>query len=108
MSTAGTVIKTLPFAWKVGGKVATDVELREATLEDLLEAEKEAHPHASPTAYAVALACRQMVRAGEFTGPFAPAQFKGMKPQTWYAIRNACDEADALGEAVQPSPVQTD
>lgn len=103
MSNAATVIKKLPFPWPVGAQVATDVEVRPALLEDLLEAEKEAHPGVSPTGFNVALACRQIVRAGTFTGPFTIGQFKAMRPANWYAIRDAVAEADELGEDVQPS-----
>jgi phage FluMu protein gp41 len=104
--TAATVIKQLPFPWKVAGKEVNEVELRAPLLEDLIEAEKEAHPGANPTAFNVALACRQMVRAGTYTGPFTIGQFKAMKPASWYVIRDALSEADALGEAVQPSQAQ--
>lgn len=99
-----TVIKPLPAPWSVGGKQATDVEVRPALLDDLIEAEKEAHPGANPTAFNVALACRQIVRAGEYTGPFTIGLFKKMKPRTWYAIRQAMEEADALGEDLPGDP----
>lgn len=106
MSNAGTVIKQLPKAWKVGGQEAKDVELRPPTLEDLLEAEMEAHPGQRPNAFNVAMACRTIVRAGKFTGPFVGAHFKGMSPGTWYAIRDAIVEAEELGEGEQPSQAQ--
>lgn len=96
MNTA-TVVKPLPFPWRVAGEEVCEVEVRGLVVEDMVEAEKEAHPGAAPTAFSVALACRQIVRAGSYTGPFAPAQFKGMKPKTWYAIRDAMEEADKLG-----------
>lgn len=104
---SNTVIKTLPFPWKVGGKDVNEIEVRPPLVEDLIEAEKEAHPGASPTAFGVALACRQLVRAGDFTGPFVTGHFKGMKPKNWYVIREACDEADRLGEAEQLDPTQS-
>ena len=88
---AQTVIKILPAAWLLAGQKITEVELRPPLLGDLLEAEKDAHPGANPTAFNVALACQQMVRAGTYTGPFTVAQFKGMKPAVWYAIREAMD-----------------
>lgn len=100
-----TVIKSLPFPWKVGGKDASEIEVRPPLLEDLMEAEEEAHPGARPTAFNVALACRQIVRAGDFTGPFTTGQFKGMKPKTWYAIREAMDEAERLGEGKPGDPM---
>lgn len=72
MEKVGTVTKQLPGPWQVAGQVATEVEVRAPLLEDLVEAEKEANPAISPNAFRVALACRQVVRAGSFTGPFAP------------------------------------
>lgn len=96
---SNTVIKTLPFPWKVGGGEANDIEVRPPTVEDLMEAEKEAHPGAQPTAFNVALACRQIVRAGTFVGPFTTGQFKAMKPKNFYVVREALEEADKLGEA---------
>jgi phage FluMu protein gp41 len=101
-----TVIKQLPAPWTVGAQTATEIELREPLLEDLLEAEKEANPGAQPNAFNVALAARTMVRAGKFTGPFTPGQFKAMKPRTWYAIREAMQEAEGMGEGEQPSQAQ--
>lgn len=94
-----TVIKTLPKPWTIAGQAHTDVELREPTLEDILEAEKEANPAISPNGFNVQIACRTLVRAGSFTGPFAPGHFKGLGAKQWQAIREAMQEAEALGEA---------
>lgn len=104
---SNTISKKLPSAWSVGGTQATDVELRAPLLEDLLEAEKDAHPAQNPNAFNVALAARTMVRAGTFTGPFTPGQFNKLKPRVWYAIRDAMDEADKLGEELQPGQAPT-
>ncbi|WP_373824295.1 hypothetical protein, partial [Achromobacter insuavis] len=70
MKTPLTVIKTLPSPWVVGGKPVTEIEVREASLGDSLEAEKEANPALQPAAFQVALACQVLVRAGDDTGPF--------------------------------------
>lgn len=99
MSTVPTVIKTLKTPWKVGGKEATEIELRAPLVEDMLAAEEEANPAVTPTRYQVALAAQTMVRAGEFTGPFAVAQFKKMTPADLAVIREAMQEAGQLGEA---------
>jgi phage FluMu protein gp41 len=98
-SMSGTVIKTLKKPWKVGGKEAIDVELREPTVQDLVEAEKEANPALGPNAFNVALACRTVVRAGEFTGPFVAGHFNSMTARNWYVVREGMQEAEALGEA---------
>lgn len=94
-----SVTKTLPKPWAIAGQTATDVELREPTLEDILEAEKEANPAISPNGFNVQIACRTLVRAGSFTGPFAPGHFKGLGAKQWQAIREAMQEAEELGEA---------
>lgn len=94
-----TVIKQLKKPWKVGGQSAMDIELREPTVKDLMDAEKEANPAMGPNAFNVALACLTMVRAGEFVGPFVAGQFSTMPASTWYVVRAAMQEAEALGEA---------
>ncbi len=96
---ADTVIKQLKKPWKVGGQDATDIELREPNVQDLVEAEKEANPAIGPHAFNVALACRTVVRAGAFTGPFVASQFNAMSARSWYVVREGMQEAEALGEA---------
>jgi phage FluMu protein gp41 len=94
-----SVIKQLKKPWKVGGQEALDVEIREPNVEDLCEAEKESNPSLGPNAFNVALACRTIVRAGTFTGPFVPGHFKDMPVKSWYVVREGMQEAEALGEA---------
>lgn len=96
--TALTVTKTLKKAWKVGGAEAREVELREATVDDLVAAEQEANPGLSPNAFNRALLCQVIVRAGDFTGPFAAGHFKGMPADTFATLREGMQEAAALGE----------
>ena len=83
----------------MGGKPVTEIEVREPDLGDSLEAEKEANPALQPTAFQVALACQVLVRAGDDTGPFVPAQFKGLKGKQWAVFREAMQEAEKLGKA---------
>lgn len=97
--TPTTVIKTLPKAWTIAGQAHTEVELREPTVADILEAEKEANPALSPNGFNVAMACQTLVRVGTFTGPFVPGHFKGLGVKQWAVIREAMQEAEALGEA---------
>jgi phage FluMu protein gp41 len=94
-----TVIKQLKKPWKVGGKEALEIELREPTVQDLMEAEKEANPAVGPNAFNVALACRTVVRAGDFAGPFVTSHFNTMSARNWYVVRDGMQEAEALGEA---------
>lgn len=97
-----TIVKKLPKAIQFGHEVATDIEMREPTVSDLMEAEKEANPGLQPHAYSAALAARVTLRAGNYTGPFAPGHFHKMGARTWYAVREALQEAEALGEGEQP------
>lgn len=105
-TTAATVIKALPAPWRVGGQDATEVELRPATLDDMVRAELEAHPGTQPIAFGRAMVCQQLLRAGTFTGPFVQGHFKAMPPATWFALRDAAQEADALGEGMPPGLAQ--
>jgi hypothetical protein len=93
-----TVVKPLPKPWPIAGTIARDIEIREATLEDLIEAEKDAHPTFNPNAFAAALAARTCVRAGTFNGPFAPGHFRPMGSKNVMAVRAALAEAENLGE----------
>lgn len=106
-STPATIIRPLPKGWSIAGAAVDQVEMRPPTLGDFIEAEKDAHPGANPTAYHVALACQTIVRAGTFTGPFTIGLFKGMKPRVWFAIRQAMEDAESLGEDEQPSQAPT-
>lgn len=94
---AQTVIKPLKKPWKVGGQEATDIEVRSATMADICDAEKEASP-LQPNAFNIALATLTVVRAGNFTGPFVTAHFKGMRPPQFNEVVDAMREAEALGE----------
>jgi phage FluMu protein gp41 len=96
---SGTVIKQLKKPWKVGGQEATEIELREPTVKDLVEAEKESNPALGPNAFNVALACQTLLRAGSFTGPFVAAHFNNLPARSWYVVREAMQEAEELGEA---------
>lgn len=93
-----TVIKPLPRPWSVGGKTATDIELREPMVGDYIEAEKEGNPTFNPNAYQAALACQLLVRAGEYSGPFTMGHFAKMPGKNWRAVQLALQEAESLGE----------
>lgn len=92
-----TVTKPLPFAWKIGGQVAKDIEVRPSLMDDVCKAEEDASPM-RPNAFNIQMASLQVVRAGSFTGPFAPGHFKGMRSAQFSAIVGAMQEADQLGE----------
>lgn len=92
-----TVIKKLPNPISIGGQSSAEIEARPATMQDVIDAEKEASPM-HPNAFTVALACRQIVRVGTFTGPFVAGHFHKLRPATFAQITGALQEADALGE----------
>ncbi|SDO76153.1 Phage tail assembly chaperone protein, E, or 41 or 14 [Rhodoferax sp. OV413] len=101
--TALTATNPLKKKWTVGGTVATDVEFREALVEDLIAAEQDANPNLSPNAYTAALAALTIVRAGTYTGPFGPALFNKMPATNFAVVRETMSEANALGEDVPAS-----
>lgn len=92
-----TIIKTLKKPWKIGGQTATEIEVRPSTIGDVCDAEKEVSSF-QVNAFTVEMACRQIVRAGQFTGPFVKSHFTGMRSTQLAEIKAALQEADALGE----------
>lgn len=92
-----TLIKPLKKTWKVGGKEAAEIEVRPSTMEDVCLAEQSASTF-QPNSFNVQMACLQIVRAGEFTGPFVASHFKAMRPAQFGEIASALAEADRLGE----------
>jgi phage FluMu protein gp41 len=91
------LIKPLKKPWTVGGKAAKEIEVRPSTMKDVIEAEQHAAPY-QPNAFNVQMACLQIVRAGDFTGPFVPSHFTTMSPARFGEIATALAEADRLGE----------
>lgn len=91
------LIKTLKKPWKVGGKEAAEIEVRPSTMKDVCECEQSASP-LQPNSFNIQMACLQIVRAGEFTGPFVPSHFTAMTPTRFGEIASALAEADRLGE----------
>lgn len=93
---------TLVAGLDIAGTVHKEFELRAVTVEDMLDAEGEASVM-QPLNYAAQLLVRQLVRVGEFRGPFTLAQIKRLKPVDWRLLRAAQTELDALGEAESAS-----
>jgi phage FluMu protein gp41 len=89
---------------KVGSKGPfMDFELREMTTEDMLDAELE-FPPSKFMNYRAALAARQLVRVGDFEGPFTTAMIKkGLNPVDFDILISALDEVAKLGEDSSPS-----
>lgn len=94
----GMVSGPLKIGMTISGIVHKGFQLREATVEDLLEAELEADV-SKPLNFNAQLLIRQLVRVGDFEGPFTLGLIKRLKPIDWRILRAAQSEADALGEA---------
>ncbi|RJX32338.1 MAG: hypothetical protein C4516_04365 [Oxalobacter sp.] len=89
----------LKHGMKIGEVVHKEFEMREMTVEDMLDAEA-ATSTSNPLNYATELITRQLVRVGDFTGPFTMGMMKkNLKPTDWRLLREAQMELDALGEA---------
>lgn len=94
---SGTLVKTLKKPWKVGGKDQADIEVRPSTMKDVCDCEQNASP-LQPNSFNIQMACLQLVRAGEFTGPFVASHFTALSPNRFGEIASALAEADRLGE----------
>lgn len=95
------------FGMVISGVVYTEFEMREATTEDMLEAEMEAArvgggAH-TPILFNGMMILRQLVSvaAGDqrFEGPFTPNMLKALKPADYRALRDVMGRLDELGEA---------
>lgn len=81
----------------LAGEVHKGFTLREATVDDLLDAELEADV-SRPLNFNAQLLVRQLVRVGSFEGPFTVAMIRRLKPVDWRILRAAQSEIDDLGE----------
>lgn len=93
---------------KIGEVVHTAFEMREADVEDMMEAEMEAArvgggAH-TPILFNAQMMLRQLVKVtapdgAEFAGPFTTNMLKRLKPADYRALREKQGELDELGEA---------
>lgn len=97
-----TVKGKLPRGMVIEGATHAEFELREPTVEDLLDAELEADV-TKPLNFNAQLMVRQLVRVGACTGPFTLGMIKRLHPADYRALRAAQMELDALGEAESSS-----
>ncbi|WP_153114621.1 phage tail assembly protein [Rhodocyclus tenuis] len=93
----GRVSGTLRVGLSVNGVLHRDFEVREATVDDLLDAELEADV-TKPLNFNAQLMVRQLVRVGSFEGPFTVGMIRRLKPVDWRILRAAQSEIDDLGE----------
>ena len=87
----GVASGSLPHGLEIGGKQSKAFELREYTVEDLLDAETEASV-TQPLTFNAQLMIRQLVRVGDFKGPFTLNMIKRLKPADWRVLRAAQTE----------------
>lgn len=93
----GKITGPLKIGFAINGELHKDFELREATVDDLLDAENEADI-TKPLNFNAQLLVRQLVRVGTYTGPFSINMIRRLKPVDWRILRSAQGEVDALGE----------
>lgn len=87
---------------KVGKDVHMDFELREMTTEDMLDAELEVSS-ATPMNFNAELAMRQLVRVGNYEGPFTVNMVRKLAPVDFHLLRAGLVEVNKLGEGPSPS-----
>jgi phage FluMu protein gp41 len=90
---------TLRFGLKIGEKVHKEFTIREASCDDMFNAEAEAHAVNTPLTYEAAMIARQLLSVGSYEGPFTVGVLRSLKPHDFALLREAQAELDArLGE----------
>lgn len=84
-----TYTTTLPVPFELAGKTVSDVELREATVGDVLNAEDIAGRSAGNLRMDAALLCQQITRLGHYTGPVSMEMLTRQKPENFGVLREA-------------------
>ena len=93
---------SLKHGMQIGGQRHKDFEMREATAGDFFSAEGDA-TGARPISYRAALIARQLVRVGDFTGPFTFGMLGTLSGVDLQILLAAQQELDQAGEAEQPA-----
>jgi len=93
----GNVSGSLKHGLMIAGVPQKDFKLREATVDDLLDAELEADV-TRPLNFNAQMMVRQLLRVGTFEGPFTVAMIRRLKPVDWRILRAAQSEIDDQGE----------
>lgn len=99
----GNIIGSLKKGLVIEDVAHTEFELREATVEDMLDAEQEASV-ATPLNFNAQMMVRQIVKIStkdgkSFTGPFTIGMIKKLSPADFRTLRTKQGELDKLGEA---------
>ena len=95
----GCISGPLKVGIKIEGNLHKTFEMREALLDDLLDAENEVDV-TKPLNFNAELVARQLIKVGSYEGPFTVGMLRGrMKPADWRILRAAQTELDLMGEA---------
>lgn len=99
----GNVTGSLKKGLVIEGVAHTEFEMREATVEDMLDAEQEASV-ATPLNFNAQMMVRQLVKVSTkdgkaFAGPFTLGMIKKLSPTDFRVLRDKQGELDKLGEA---------
>jgi phage FluMu protein gp41 len=91
---------------KLGDVVHKDFELREAITDDLFQAEKIASEQGggthTPLVFQAALLTLQLVRVGDYSGPFTLKMIGSLKKGDFVQLRQAQEVLEGAGESEQP------
>lgn len=98
-----TVTGKLQHGMTIEGVAHKEFEMREVSTGDLLDAENDA-PVSKPLNFATALLTRQLLRIGDFTGPFTVGMLRKLDPVDYWILRDKQTELDRLGEPVSGAP----
>lgn len=101
----GKVCGDLRYGLTIDGVMMKPFVMRDATVDDLLDAETEADI-TKPLNFNAQLMVRQLLRVGTFEGPFTLNMIRRLKPADWRILRAAQSEIDAQGEA-EPASEKT-
>lgn len=83
-----------------------DFELRQMTTGDMLDAELEVSSVAQMN-FKGQLALRQLVRIGDFEGPFTRKMLLSLKPVDFHTLLDGLSKVALLGEGVQQEEQST-
>lgn len=93
---------TLRKGLKVGDAVHKEFELRQCTAGDYFAAEASGADSNQSITFQAALLAQQLVRIGEFTGPFTVSMLGRLHPADLKRLVDARTELEATGEDSQP------
>lgn len=98
----GCIFGPLKVGFNIQGVLHKDFQMREALVDDLLDAEQVVDL-AKPLNFNAELMARQLVKVGSFEGPFTVGMLRRLKPVDWRILRAAQTEIDLMGEAESAS-----